>query len=43
MLEVEIPDSEAGSFRDDLGEEEKRSLIQCFLDAVGDMSQLGSE
>lgn len=34
MLEVESPDSEAGAFRDDLSDEEKRSLLQCFLDAV---------
>ncbi|KAK9419563.1 putative Zn(2)-C6 fungal-type domain-containing protein [Seiridium unicorne] len=33
MLEIDIPDSEAGVFRDDLVEEEKRALIQCFLDA----------
>ncbi|KAK9792786.1 putative Zn(2)-C6 fungal-type domain-containing protein [Seiridium cardinale] len=33
MLEVDIPDSEAEVFRDDLVEEEKRALIQCFLDA----------
>lgn len=34
MLEIDIPDSEASAFRDDLAEEEKRALIQCFLDAV---------
>ncbi|KAF3009225.1 hypothetical protein E8E14_008584 [Neopestalotiopsis sp. 37M] len=33
MLEIDIPDSEASAFRDDLAEEEKRALIQCFLDA----------
>lgn len=34
MLEVDIPDSEDGSFHDSLDEEEKRALIQHFLDAV---------
>ncbi|KAK6206467.1 hypothetical protein LQW54_007760 [Pestalotiopsis sp. IQ-011] len=33
MLEIDIPDSENSTFRDDLAEEEKRALIQCFLDA----------
>ncbi|KAH8201758.1 hypothetical protein TruAng_004110 [Truncatella angustata] len=33
MLEIDIPNSEASAFIDDLGEVEKVTFIQCFLDA----------
>ncbi|KAI1840971.1 hypothetical protein JX266_012831 [Neoarthrinium moseri] len=43
MLEIEIPENVDAIFADDIGDEDKRSLIQCFLDVSCGLLDLFTE